>query len=111
MMFMMCWCHYIMHAPIEESTHTHQHQIHMLFTDHSKEEVIYLLTIKELAQAQEDDGVLKKLSKTHKYSAQWVDDSQVFCKDGKMDVPKLLSIGQFIGITTTFSILDTHVLK
>ncbi len=40
MTFMKCWCHYTMHAPTEESTHTHQHQINMVFTNHSEEDVI-----------------------------------------------------------------------
>jgi hypothetical protein len=73
-----------MHAPIEESTHTHQHQINMVFTNGSKEDVIYPLTVNEIAQAQEDDVVLKKLSKADKYNTQMVEDTQVLCKDGKM---------------------------
>ena len=54
-----------MHAPTEESTHTHQHQIYMVFATRSEEDVIYPFTNlqKEIAQAQEDNAVLKKLSK------------------------------------------------
>ena len=63
MSFTKCCCHYTMHAPPEESTHTHQHQINMVFANHSKEDVIYDLTVKEIAHAQKDDAVLKKLSK------------------------------------------------
>ena len=40
MMFLKCWCHYTMHAPTEESTYTHQHQISMVFANRSKEDVI-----------------------------------------------------------------------
>jgi hypothetical protein len=65
MMFMKCWCHYTMHA--EESTHTHQHQKNMVFNNCSKEDAIYPLTVKEIAQAQKDDAVLKKPSKIDKY--------------------------------------------
>jgi len=90
MTFTKCWCHYTMHAPIEESTHTRQHQIKMVFANHSEEDVIYPLTVKEIAQAQEDDAVLKKLSKTDKYSTQLVENIQVLCKDGKMVIPKVL---------------------
>ena len=68
MTFMKCWCHYTMHAPTEESIYTHQYQINMVFANHSKEDVIYPSTVQEIAQAQEDDVVLKKLSKTDKYS-------------------------------------------
>jgi hypothetical protein len=53
-----------MYAPTEESTHTHQHQMNMVFANCSEEDVIYPFTAKEIAQAQEDDSVLKKLSKT-----------------------------------------------
>ena len=49
-----------MHAPTEESTYSHQHQINMVFPNRSKEDVIYPVTVKEIAQAQEDDLVLKK---------------------------------------------------
>jgi hypothetical protein len=58
-----------MHAPTEESTHTHQ--IDMVFASHSKEDVIYPLTIKEIAQAQEDNSDLKKLSKTDRIPLNW----------------------------------------
>ena len=64
MTFTMCWYHCTMHALTEESTYTHQHQINMVFANRSEEDVIYLLTVKEFAQAQKDDAVLKKLSKT-----------------------------------------------
>ena len=90
MTFTKCWCHYTMHAPTEESIINHQHQINMVFANRSKENVIYPLTVKEIAQAQEDDLVLKKLSKTDKYSTQLVEDTQVWCKDGKMVIPKVL---------------------
>jgi hypothetical protein len=72
MTFTKCWCHYTMHAPTEESTHLHQQQMNMVFANRSEEDVIYPLTVKEIAQAQKDDTVLKKLSKTDKYSTQLV---------------------------------------
>ena len=39
----------------------------MVLANRSNEDVIYPLTVKEIAQAQEDDLVLKKLSKTDKF--------------------------------------------
>ncbi len=61
-----------------------------VFANHRKVDVIYLLTVKEIALTQEDNSVLKKLSKTDKYSTQLVEDTQVLCKDGKMVIPKVL---------------------
>ncbi len=43
MTFTKCWCHYTMHALSEESTITHQHQMNMVFANHSEEDVIYPL--------------------------------------------------------------------
>ena len=62
----------------------------MVFANRSKEDVIYPLIVKEIAQAQKDDPVLKKLSKIDKYSTQLVEDTQVLCKDGKVVIPKVL---------------------
>ena len=60
------------------------------FANRSKEDVIYPFTVKEIAQAQKDDTVLKKLSKTDKYSTQLIEDTHVLCKDGKMVIPRVL---------------------
>ena len=46
MTFTKCWCHYVMHAPTDEGTQTHQHQMNMVFANRSKEDVIYPLTVK-----------------------------------------------------------------
>ena len=78
-----------MHAPSEQSTIPHQHQMNMVFANRSKEDVIYHLTVKEIV-AQVDNFVLKKLSKTDKYSTQLVGDTQVLCKVGKMVIPNVL---------------------
>jgi len=86
--FTKCWCHYTMHTLTEESTYTPQHQMGMVFANCSEEDVIYPLTVKEISQAQKNDAVLKKLSKTDKYSTQSVEDTQVLCKDGKMVTPQ-----------------------
>jgi hypothetical protein len=50
-----------------------------VFANHSKEDVIYLLRVKEIAQAQKDNEVLKKFCKTDNYSAQLVEDTQAYC--------------------------------
>jgi hypothetical protein len=61
-----------------------------MFTNRSEEVVIYPLTVKEIAQAQEDHAVLKKLCTHDKYSTQLVEDTQILCKDGKMVIPTVL---------------------
>ncbi len=55
MTFTKCWCQYTMHAPPEESSTNQQHQIIMVFANRSKEDVIYPLTVKEIALTQEKD--------------------------------------------------------
>ncbi len=60
-----------MHAPPEESATTPQHQMNMVFANCSEEDVIFSLTAKEIALAQERDLVLKKLSKTDSILPNW----------------------------------------
>ena len=60
-----------MHAPTEESTHTHQHQTNMVLANHNEEDVIYPLTVKDISLAQEDNSVLKKLSKPDSIPLNW----------------------------------------
>jgi hypothetical protein len=64
--------------------------MNMVFANRSKEDVIYPLTVKEIAQAQEDDIVLKNLSIADKHSTHLVEDSQVLWKDGKIATPNVL---------------------
>jgi hypothetical protein len=52
--------------------------------------LIYPLTVKKIAQAQEDNAVLKKLCKTDKHSTQLVENTHFLCKDDKMGIPKVL---------------------
>ena len=52
----------------------------MAFTNCSEEDVIYPLTVKEIAQAQKDNAVMKKLHKHDKYSTQLVEHTQPLCK-------------------------------
>ena len=40
MMFTKCWCHYTMHAHSTESTTTNQHQMNMVFANHSDKDLI-----------------------------------------------------------------------
>ena len=54
----------------------------------SEEDVIYPLTVQEIAQAQNLDASLEKLK--DKYSTHLVENTDVLCKDGKMVIPVAL---------------------
>ena len=49
--------------------------MNMVFANQSNQDVIYPLTVKEIALAQEDNLVLKKPSKTDKYSTLLVENT------------------------------------
>eukprot|EP00804_Cyclotella_cryptica_P015818 CCRYP_006329-RA/>CCRYP_006329-RA protein AED:0.35 eAED:0.21 QI:0/-1/0/1/-1/1/1/0/390 len=90
MTFTKCWCHYTEHASSADSTSDHQENINLVFANRSDEDVIYPLTVKEIAQAQTTDATLKKLSRHDKYSTQLVEDTHLLCKDVRMVTPKVL---------------------
>eukprot|EP00804_Cyclotella_cryptica_P000397 CCRYP_008717-RA/>CCRYP_008717-RA protein AED:0.29 eAED:0.29 QI:0/0/0/1/0/0/2/0/315 len=90
MTFTKCWCHYTEHESSADSTSDHQESIHLVFANRSDEDVIYPLTVKEIAQAQTTDATLKKLSRHDKYSTQLVEDTHLLCNDGRMVIPKAL---------------------
>ena len=71
-----------------EDTFEHREQMNMVFANLSEEDVIYPLTVREIAQAQKLDASLKKLN--DQYSTQLVEDTEVLCKDGKMVIPAAL---------------------
>ncbi len=72
------------------NTPDHQEQFNMVFVNCSKEDAIYPLTVKEIAQTQIDDKSLEKLKKHDKYTNQLIEDTLFFCKDGRMVIPKNL---------------------
>eukprot|EP00804_Cyclotella_cryptica_P026501 CCRYP_008142-RA/>CCRYP_008142-RA protein AED:0.35 eAED:0.35 QI:32/-1/0/1/-1/0/1/0/89 len=88
MTFTKCWCHYTERASSADNTSDHQESINLVFANHSYEDVIYPLTVKEIAQAQTTDATLQKHSRHDKYSIQLVEDTHLLCKDGRMVIPK-----------------------
>jgi hypothetical protein len=60
----------------------------MVFANVSKEHAVYSYTVKEIAQAQNEDKVLKKLSKHDKYSTRLVEDTQVLCMFAQIGIGK-----------------------
>ena len=69
MIFTICCYHYTMHATSAKSPYNHLEQLNMVIANHSKEDVMYPLRVKEIAQAQKDKAVLRKLHKHGKYSS------------------------------------------
>eukprot|EP00804_Cyclotella_cryptica_P023410 CCRYP_000514-RA/>CCRYP_000514-RA protein AED:0.67 eAED:0.21 QI:0/0/0/1/1/1/2/0/241 len=70
----------------ESSLATTKESMNQVFANQSKEDSIYPLTTREIAEAQqEDDSLLDK-----SYSTQLVENIKVLCKDGKMVIPKSL---------------------
>jgi hypothetical protein len=45
--------------------------MNMVFINHSEEDVIYPLTVKEIAQAQNDDAVLRNSARQTSISLNW----------------------------------------
>jgi len=64
--------------------------MNLVFTNYSEEDVIYPLTVKEIAEAQQADSNIHKLTKCTKYTTQLVDHMQVLCKDTAMALPAAL---------------------
>ncbi len=58
--------------------------MNQVFTYRNKEDSIYPLTTREIAEAQAEDESLN----TQGYSTQLVENIKVLCKDGKMVIPK-----------------------
>jgi hypothetical protein len=64
--------------------------LNFVFANTQEVESIYPLTITEIAEAQSEDADLKALAKADKYEKQLVEDTLVYCKDGKLVIPKPL---------------------
>jgi hypothetical protein len=81
-----------MHAPTEESTYTHQHQINMVFANCSEEDVIYPFTAKGNCTSPGGLFCPEETKQNRQYSTQFVEDTQVLCKNGKNVIHKVLQL-------------------
>eukprot|EP00804_Cyclotella_cryptica_P010465 CCRYP_012288-RA/>CCRYP_012288-RA protein AED:0.12 eAED:0.32 QI:0/0/0/1/0.33/0.25/4/0/520 len=88
MTFTKCWCHYTMQEESAIDTSAYQEEMNLVFANRSEEDVIYPLTVREIAEAQKLDASLKTLK--DKYSTQLVESTQLLCKDGKAVIPNEL---------------------
>eukprot|EP00804_Cyclotella_cryptica_P022515 CCRYP_009416-RA/>CCRYP_009416-RA protein AED:0.34 eAED:0.34 QI:0/-1/0/1/-1/1/1/0/211 len=105
MTFTKCWCHYTMQEESVIDTSAYQEEMNLVFANRSEEDVIYPLTVREIAEAQKLDASLKALK--DQYSTQLVESTHLLCKDGKMVIPKIFNTVQLVGTTTIYSTLDT----
>ncbi len=58
-----------------------------VFTNSSDKEEIYPLTAKEIAKAQERDRHFKATTLKEKYEKTLIENTLVFCKNGKLVIP------------------------
>eukprot|EP00804_Cyclotella_cryptica_P026287 CCRYP_007627-RA/>CCRYP_007627-RA protein AED:0.48 eAED:0.48 QI:0/-1/0/1/-1/1/1/0/129 len=86
-------------------TSAYQEEMNLVFANRSEEDVIYPLTVREIAEAQKLDASLKTLK--DQYSTQLVESTHLLCKEGKMVIPKIFNTVQLVGTTTIYSTLDT----
>ena len=109
MTFMKCWCYYNQQQESVEHTSAHQYQMSLVFANCSDQDVIYPLTVKEIAQAQKINASLKnqkdiipqhlwKILKSYERKVRW-SSLQSF------------NTMQSVGTTTTCNTLDTQDLK
>jgi hypothetical protein len=64
------------------------HEINV--SDYSKEDMIYPLTVKEIAVAQEANPTVHKLASDPKYTRQLVENTQILCKGTAIVLPTAL---------------------
>jgi hypothetical protein len=89
MTFTKYWNFYSQELPAESPDY--KASLNFVFANTQEEESIYPLTITEIAEAQSEDADLKALAKADKYyEKQLVEDTLMYCKDGKLDIPKTL---------------------
>jgi hypothetical protein len=89
MTFTKCWNFYSQKMPAE-SPDDYEDSLNFVFANTQEEESIYPLTITEIAETQSEDADLKRLVKADKYKKQLVEDLEVYCKDNKLVIPKVL---------------------
>ena len=64
--------------------------MNLVFANHSKEEVLFPLTVNEIADAQLSDPTIHKLASDKRYTMRLVENTQVLCKGTAMVLPTAL---------------------
>jgi hypothetical protein len=64
--------------------------MNLVFANHSKEDVIYPITVQEIAETQQSDPHLQTLAHDNKFTTQLVENTQVLHKCMAMVLPTVL---------------------
>ena len=88
MTFSKCWCKYKLTH--NNSTNKHNYSMNSVFANRSEEEEIFPLTVKEIAEAQGLDKLFKATAIKEKYDKTLIENTPVFCKNGKLVIPRSL---------------------
>ena len=89
MTFTQCWCHYTETAKeTGTSQANYTESMNLVFAKCSKENFIYPLTTRDIAELQSKDAQLVALTTQDGYSTKLVENIKVLCKDGKLVIPK-----------------------
>ena len=83
--------------------------MNFVFANHSKENSIYPLTTREIAELQSKDTQLVTLTTHDGYSTKLVENIKVLCKDGKLVNLRTSKMKQLLGIMSAYSIWGQHV--
>jgi hypothetical protein len=83
-----CWCYYASHTSDEQPA-IHPASMNSVFADRCEEYMIYPLTVKEIAEAQETDPKIHNLTMDPQYTRQLVENTQALAKEchGPVDCP------------------------
>ena len=73
-----------------EDVNSHEEKMNFVFANSSEDNAIYPLTVPEIADVQNDDATIKKLSTSDNFSYELIDNVKILCKDGKLVIPNKL---------------------
>jgi hypothetical protein len=80
MTFTQCWCYYASHTSTQQQE-IHPAPMNLVFANRSEEDVIYPLTVKEIAEALETDPNIHKLTKDPQYTSNWWKTHKYYAKE------------------------------
>ena len=87
MTFAQCWCYHNTTQQHESSIANSKDSMNLVFVNWSKEDAIYSLTTREIAETQQQDSDLKTQAEKEGCSTKLVKNIGVLCKQGKMVIP------------------------